>query len=359
MAYDLTRKLKEIEAYEPAVPDFKIRLDANESFIDIFKSVPELGERILSEMKDIPVNRYPDSKAMELTAAFADYYNIPLKYITAGNGSDELISLIIGTLLSKGETLLTLSPDFSMYTFYGVLSEVNIYRMPKEENYTVNIQKVIDYCNNNNVKAVIFSNPCNPTSLGIPREDIIKLLKNLFCLVIVDEAYMDFWDQSVLDEVANYDNLIVLKTCSKAFGLAGMRVGFAVAGETITNALRMAKSPYNVDVYSQIAAKNVLMEKNLLRSFTEKIIESRKSLNKMLSELAVDSNLIDKVYESNTNFVFMRTKYADKIYKGLCERSISIKRIGENHLRITAGSYDENTVLMAALMEINEDSQKS
>lgn len=353
MAYEVNKKLRDIDSYSPAAETSNIRLDSNESFIDIMKEAPELRERIFSELGEMSFNRYPDPAAAELTVAFADYYNIPSKYLTVGNGSDELISLITGSLLSKGETMVILSPDFSMYAFYGSLYELNLYQMQKEDNYTVDIPKIIDYCNNNNVRAVMFSNPCNPTSLGVSREDIIKLVKNLFCLVIVDEAYMDFWGESVMDEVKNYDNLIVLKTCSKAFGMAGLRVGFAAAGETVTNALRQAKSPFNIDSVTQVIAKNILMEKQLLHSCTERIIESRKSLNKRLSEFAAESLLIDKVYESTANFVFMRSKFTEKIYSGLLERSISIKRVGANHLRITAGSEEENDILMNALAEID------
>lgn len=354
MAYEVTKKLRDIDSYSPAAENNKICLDSNESFIDIMKESPELRERIFSELSGLSFNRYPDPAAAELTVAFADYYNIPSKYLTVGNGSDELISLIIGSLLNKGETMVILSPDFSMYAFYGSLYEQNLYQIQKEDNYAVDIPKIIDYCNNNNVRAVMFSNPCNPTSLGVAREDIIKLVKNLFCLVIVDEAYMDFWGESVMDEVKNYDNLIVLKTCSKAFGMAGLRVGFAAAGETVTNALRQAKSPFNIDVVTQVIAKNILMEKELLRSCTDRIIQSRKNLNKMLGEFAAESILIDKVYESTANFIFMRSKFAEKIYGGLLEKSISIKKVGANHLRITAGSEEENEALIKALNEMDD-----
>ncbi len=358
MGYDIAKKLCEIDGYVPPVNECKIKLDANESFIDITKEAPEIADRIINEVKKISLNRYPDPTSEELVSAFADYCDVPAKCITAGNGSDEMINLIIGSMLCKGETLVTLSPDFSMYAFYGNIHEVNVYQMQKDESYTVNIPKIIDYCNNNNVKAVIFSNPCNPTSLGVPRSDIIKLVKNLFCLVIIDEAYMDFWDESVMGEVTNYDNLVVLRTCSKAMGIAGLRVGFAAAGETVTNALRTAKSPYNVNSVTEVIAKNILMEKEMLRSFTDRIVESRRDLNKKLSDFAAETGLFDKVFESVTNFIFVRSKYSETILGGLSERGIAIKKVGPNHLRITAGSPEENEALLAALNEISEERNK-
>lgn len=357
MSYDVVKKLRDIDG--TGFPDLscRIKLDANESFIDIKKEAPELADKIYDEIKSIPLNRYPDPNASELTVAIADYYNIPSKYITVGNGSDELIGLITGAMLNKGETIVTLSPDFSMYAFYATLDELNVYQLQKDESNAVNIPKIIDYCNNNNVKAVIFSNPCNPTSLGVSRNDIIKLVKNLFCLVIVDEAYMDFWDknESALDLVSEYDNLIILKTMSKALSMAGIRVGFAAAGETVTNALKTAKTPYNVDSVSQIIAKNVLMEKRMLAGFTERIIESRKDLNEKLTELGASTGLFDKVYESVTNFIYLRSKYTKAIYDGLKKESILIKKVGVNYLRITTGSYEENEILMNVLNKIADE----
>lgn len=354
MSYDVTRKILAVESYKPVSGECDIHLDANESFIDIFREAPYLADKIADEIKNISINRYPDPYASGVTAAFSEYYGIPEKYLTAGNGSDELISLIIGALLQKGETIVTLSPDFSMYAFYGSISEVKVHQMKKEDNLSVSIPKLIEYCNNNSVSAVIFSNPCNPTSLGVSRSDIIKLVRNLFCLVVIDEAYMDFWglENSVADAVEEYDNLIVLKTCSKSMGLASARTGFAVAGEKLTKVLRTVKSPYNTDGLSQAAVKAVLSEKNLLKANTERIIESRKSLNKALIGLAEKYDRLDKVYESVTNFVLVKTSHAAEIQKQLMERSISVRCAGNGYLRITAGSEEENKALIDALEDI-------
>ena len=242
--YELNDKLKKIEAYDPIEGNYKIRLDANESYFNINDT---LGDKISNAIRKLNLNRYPDPMATTAVKAFSELYNVPQNFVTAGNGSDELISIICGCFLEKKDKILTLSPDFSMYAFYSELYELKVETLQKDSSLKVNIANVIEYCNNNDIKAVIFSNPCNPTSLGINREDVIKLIKSVFCLVIVDEAYMDFWDQSILDEVGNFDNLIILKTCSKAIGLAAIRLGFAVACEKLTIALRAVKSPYNTD----------------------------------------------------------------------------------------------------------------
>ena len=349
--YELNSKLKRVEPYDPIEGNYKIRLDANESFYNINDV---FGNKIAEEIKKIPLNRYPDPMASKAVKAFSEYYDVPEKYITAGNGSDELISIIAGCFLEKNDKILTLSPDFSMYAFYGSIYELNVETMPKEPNLQINIPKVISYCNNNKIKAVIFSNPCNPTSLGVTRQDIIRLVKNVLCLVIIDEAYMDFWDQSILDEIGNYDNLIILKTCSKAMGLAGIRMGFAVAGETITTALRSVKSPYNTDSISQAVCSTVLSEKETLQKLCSDIIESNKYLYEKIFELSKEYTKLEKVYESVTNFVFIKTSAAKEIYEKLLERSIAIRYMG-SYIRITAGSESENNEVVSALTEILDE----
>lgn len=352
--YELNSKLKKVEPYDPVEGQYKIRLDANESFFNINSM---LGDKIAEEIKKVDMNRYPDPLATPAVKAFADYYGVPEKYVTAGNGSDELISIITSCFLETGDKILTLSPDFSMYAFYSSMYELEVETMPKEPSLHINIAKVIAYCNSGGVKAVIFSNPCNPTSLGVTRQDIIRLVKNVFCLVIIDEAYMDFWDQSVLDEIENYDNLIILKTCSKAMGLAGIRMGFAVAGDTVTTALRSVKSPYNTDSVSQAICAAALREKELLKRNCAEIIESRKTLYEDILAISKKYARLEKVYDSVTNFVFIKTAYAEEIYREMGKRSIAIRYMG-SYIRITAGNAEENAAVTAALIEILKEMKK-
>ncbi|MCM1578775.1 MAG: histidinol-phosphate aminotransferase family protein [Ruminococcus sp.] len=348
MAYELTKKLKGIDMYVPVEGTCKVRLDANESCYNI---MDKLGDEILAEIKEIELNRYPDPSAERVTRAFADFYGVSASMCTAGNGSDELISLILGAFLEKGDNVLTLSPDFSMYGFYGYMNELKVKTLQKEENLRVNVSKVADYCNNNDIKAVIFSNPCNPTSLGVPREDIVKLLKNVFCLVIVDEAYMDFWGESVLDRVTEFDNLIVLRTCSKNMGLAAARLGFAVASPSITAALKAVKSPYNTSTLDQAAACAVLRNKPMIAEYTAETVQSRKALQAALEELSENFGQIERVYDSVTNFVFFKSSKSEEICGKLEENSIAVRRIG-GCIRVTAGTKEENEIFLSALKEI-------
>lgn len=349
--YELNEKLKKIDAYDPIEGNYKIRLDANESCFNINEM---FGDKIAEAVKKISLNRYPDPMAQGAVKAFAELYNVPEDYVTAGNGSDELISILCSSFLEKGDKVLTLSPDFSMYAFYSGLFELEVEALRKEDNFRINVSNVIDYCNNNGVKALVFSNPCNPTSLGLKREDVIKLVRSVCCLVIVDEAYMDFWDQSILDEVKNYDNLVILKTCSKSIGLAAIRFGFAVAQPKITTALRAVKSPYNTDSISQAITEAVLSEKDTLKKLCDDIVQSRIELQEACSELVKKYIKLEKVYDSVTNFVFIKTKYAKEIHEKLLEQSIAVRGF-TGYIRISAGTKEENAAVIAALDNILEE----
>ncbi len=342
--YQLVKKLRELEPYEPISGEYKIRLDANESFIKLDNS--ELSEVINS----VPINRYPDPYATETIKAFAKLYDVNPDCVTAGNGSDELISIITGCFLEKGSKVICFSPDFSMYSFYSQIYELDVEVLTKDENFQVDFDFVIDYANENNVQCILFSNPCNPTSEGITADKIAKLLNKVNALVIVDEAYMEFWNdnESFINETDNFDNLIVLKTCSKAIGMAAVRLGFAVTSLANTKALRAAKSPYNVNSITQAIGTYVLSDKERIENNVELIKNSIRSLYWEL--INGDFDFFEQIYKPKTNFVLIRTDSAKEIYEYLLSKSIAIRFMGK-YLRITCGTDNENMALLAALKE--------
>ncbi|MCL1867275.1 MAG: histidinol-phosphate aminotransferase family protein, partial [Oscillospiraceae bacterium] len=242
----LPEKLNSFTPYEPLTGDYKVRFDVNESFIQL----PH--EKISRAIEKCQINRYPDPYATEAVEAFSRLFGTEPRYVTAGNGSDELIGLIAAGLLQKGNEVLTFEPDFSMYDFYLRLYELKVHKVFKNNDFEINIDELIEYINLNKIKCVVFSNPCNPTSLGISKSETARLVHRVAetgTLVVLDEAYMDFWNESesLLNDVHEYENLIVLRTCSKSVALAGIRMGFAVASERITRILRMIKWPFNVN----------------------------------------------------------------------------------------------------------------
>ena len=338
--YTLNKKIINLVPYEPISGTYDIRLDANECPDNL---PDEIREEIKGEIDKLAFNRYPDPLASSVVSAFADYYGLNPDFVTAGNGSDELIFRIESAFLEKGDKMLVVFPDFSMYNFYSSICEVECDTFIKDDNLDIDVDAMIDKINRDDIKLVLFSNPCNPTGRGINAEQARKLVTSVDALVILDEAYMDFWNESLLAEVEQYSNLIIFRTASKAVGCAALRLGFAVANETISRAIKAVKSPYNVNSFSQAAGTVVYRRKEYLQNRQKMIVKNRETLYNGLAELSETTDF--RVYPSCANFVFVRTDSAAAIWEYLKEKSIVVRLMGD-FLRITAGTeYEVGKVL--------------
>lgn len=352
---ELNNKIKNLTPYEPISGEYEYRFDANESYFNLDKKIIDL---INENIAKIDFNRYPDPYATKLCEKFGEYYNIDSELVTAGNGSDELIGIIISSFLQKGDKVLTFTPDFVMYGFYSKLFENELIELKKDENLNIDFEQAKNLIDNDKtIKCVIFSNPCNPTSVGTTKNQIKKLLENKDCLIVLDEAYMDFWDQSFLNDIKEYENLIILKTLSKAFGMASIRIGFAVATKKLTNALRATKSPYNVNTVSQVIARTILEQKNQNKNKISDIILNCNKLYDKIKKLETKYCIFDRVYETKTNFVLIKTAYAKQIFDYLMSKSIIVRNFGD-YLRITTGNQQQNEVLIEQLENILKEVSK-
>ncbi|MEG1447734.1 MAG: histidinol-phosphate transaminase [Oscillospiraceae bacterium] len=345
MSYEICEKARDLVPYEPISGFYETRLDANESFINLSENIKE---KITKAIFDIDFNRYPDAKFQTLISAFCHRYKLNSENVTAGNGSDELISVIINGLMTRGQKLLTLEPDFSMYRHNGNVCELECLSLQKDENFSIDIKKVCDKINEEKISCLIFSNPCNPTGGIIEKKDIEYLCQNTEALIIADEAYMEFSDEknSLIGETERFENLIVLKTLSKAIGLAGIRLGFCVSNKKIIKAINALRSPYNINTMTQKVGEIVLGEKEYLDECIKQIKESRDFLVESLKKL--DLGFIERVYDTQANFVFIKAKNATKVREFLGEKKIAIRQFGD-YLRICAGSMEENNKLFEAL----------
>ncbi len=337
MSYELNKKIRELVPYEPISGTYKIRLDANECPVNY---PPELKEQVHKAIDAVAFNRYPDPLAQDLVNSFAEYYGIDSKYVTAGNGSDELIFLIESAFTEKGDKILVASPDFSMYRFYSSICEVTCESFIKDDTLNIDVDAMIKKINEDNIKLVIFSNPCNPTGQGITADEARRLVGSVNALVILDEAYMDFWNQSLIKEVQNYPNLIIFRTASKALGSAALRLGFAVAGEAISRAVKAVKSPYNVNSISQAIGSIIYKNKEYLLNRQKEIVSNREKLYNNLVKIAENCDDF-KVFDSCANFVLIKTSFGRELWEYLKENSIVIRYMGE-FIRITSGTSEEN-----------------
>ena len=223
---------KRVELMSEYIPDTscpRVKLDANESPYPMPKEAAEaIGKAMSDQLSGL--NRYPDPDMKELYAAYSEYISVSPERIVAGDGSDELINLIINTFLCEGGKIALCLPDFSMYKFYSEFAGADTVIYDKKDGMDIDFSRLAETVRRENVKLVMFSNPCNPTGVLESRAAILDFVRDTEALVVVDEAYMEFsrdGEQSVIGDIEAFENLIVLKTVSK-IGLAGLRCGFAI-----------------------------------------------------------------------------------------------------------------------------------
>ena len=341
--YQLNEKIKDLKPYDPIQGSYRVRLDANESFLPLPQA---LVEEAKAAVERTAFNRYPDPAARELCQAFAACYGVQPQQVVAGNGSDELITVLFEAFLEKGDAFATVEPDFSMYAFNGHLHEARHVAIPKGKDLRLDVEEVAAACQREQVKLLIFSNPCNPTSLVCGREEMRKLIASLpDTLVVLDEAYMDFSDQSLLGEVEDHPNLLVLRTCSKAFGMAALRLGFAVCGKTLAGALRAVKSPYNVNSLSQAVGTAVLRRKGELDRALETILRSRDQLYAGLRELGERYPGRFRLLPGETNFAALEMENGPELLGYLARQGVAIRYTG-GLVRVTCGAPEENKIVL-------------
>lgn len=355
----LNKKIKKFTPYslngEIDLNHIKIRLDANESFFNL----PDfLLKEVQENIKNINFNRYPDPAAFVLTNKFADYLktseniNLNINNIAAGNGSDELLNIIINLFLSKDEKILVFEPDFSMYAFYGEIIEANILRMEKKD-LKIDWHEAADLVRRENIKLAVFSNPCNPTGQLENKKDIqkfIELAQETGTVVILDEVYMSFCNgrESFIHDFLNYPNLIIIKSLSKSIGLASLRVGFALSNETFINAVKTLKSPFNVNAVSQKIAEIILNYPEYLGQNLQLLKKNKKDLQENIIRIFKKKQDY-KVYKTETNFILIETKKSGEIFDFLLENKILVRNFHDKYLRITSGNTEENAELCSAL----------
>lgn len=347
MISDLFRNnLKNFKPYEAEKNNFSIRLDANESFLNFPE---ELKKELLSAVESTLFNRYPDPESSEVCKLYADYAETSLGNIMSGNGSDELIQIIVNAIISDREKVMTLSPDFSMYSIYTRLAGGIPVEFQLGSNFELDVDTFIEKTNSEGAKLVFISNPNNPTGGIIPRESLCKIMENIRSIVVIDEAYYEFYGESLVDKINTYENLIILRTCSKAVGLAALRLGFLIANRVLVNELKKVKPPFNVNAVTQSIAAVILKRPEFIKRNVKTILKERSYFINGLEQI---KNIT--IYQTEANFILIESNFIDEFKKkalkaGISVRSYSSPRL-KNCLRVTVGNREENKVFIESLI---------
>ncbi|NQY31088.1 MAG: histidinol-phosphate transaminase [Flavobacteriaceae bacterium] len=296
------------------------------------------------------LNRYPDPQQKELKNSLSKLKNIPTDNIFIGNGSDEIIDLAFRIFCTPGkDKALTFSPTYGMYDVSANINNIELVKLPLTEDFQINIDKTKSYLNDECLKLIFICSPNNPTGNTINTGDIEYILNNFNGIVILDEAYIDFsLETSWNTKLAEYPNLIVSQTFSKAWGLAAARVGIAYTNENIISLFNKVKPPYNVSDLNQKAALNALENTTEFEKNKRIILIEKDRVSKELKTLAQ----VKKVYPSDANFLLVEVDNAIGIYNNLVIQRIIIRNrnsVIKNCIRITIGSPEENTKLINAL----------
>ncbi|QQK07826.1 histidinol-phosphate transaminase [Miniphocaeibacter halophilus] len=342
----LKKCLRDFSNYETKAIKEKYVVNANESPFNIIEE-ENIKNTIVNIVKDYDFNRYPDPMTNELREELANFLNIKKANIICGNGGDEIINLIIMTFIEPDDYVVVHSPSFEMYNISTTINNGKIIKVRDKDNYIINTDKIIEKANKNKAKVIFLCVPNNPTGYLMPKEEIEKIINSTDSIIVLDQAYIEFSSLGQLNYLDN-SRVIVIRTLSKLFGLAGLRIGYGVGNEEVINCLNKVKPPYNVNGLTQKIATEVLKNREFI---LERINFFKNERDRIIQELRKHEYLT--VYDSNTNFVLVKVSpdKIDNILQNLENNSILAKVYKErpeldNCIRISISNTEVNNLII-------------
>lgn len=326
-----------------------IKLDSNENYA---VSDDFLKKMINDAKENMDVREYPLGGTERLVQDISKYVGIPKEMIGVGNGSDQIIDLFLSNFASKETKILTSDPTFGFFEERCKLYSIPTIKIPFDKSMTLNLEKFLS--NSKKASILYLDTPNNPTGFQFEKKDLERLIREFKGLVIIDEAYVEFSDYSVVEMAKKINNLIVLRTLSKSFGLAGLRVGYFVANAQIIDTFtRVIQYPYPLNT---LAIEVGILALRQSKYFTDVANLVKKERSRIIANL--QQMKIFEVFDSKANFVlFAAGGSSQRIYKALIEQGISIKNLGkvgshEGCLRVTVGSQDMNSKFLTAIRDL-------
>lgn len=299
------------------------------------------------------LNRYPDPWQRQLKEKIGKIKNFPVDQIFIGNGSDEIIDLVIRIFCEPGKDyIITTPPTYGMYKVSAGINNVENVEVVLDDSFDVKVGDILDRNNSSN-KLLFLCSPNNPTGNNLSSDKIQSLLDNFRGIIVLDEAYIDFSSQpSWIDKIESYPNLLVMQTLSKAYGLAGVRLGVAFASEKLIGLLNKVKPPYNISTPNQQVALNALNDIEKVLQEVSIIKKEKLNLEDELRQLTI----VEKIFPSEANFLLVRMTDANAIFDFLKKSGVIIRNRSnvakcEGCLRITVGTEHENSLLIEKLKE--------
>ena len=350
----LRDEVRSISPYYGEKDDFevKINLAGNESPFDI---PAEIKDKFIKEFQKTDINRYPEIYSEKIHQELADYLSrelnkeVSTEEVIVGNGSDELLDILIRTFVDKGDIVLSQTPTFSMYKYFTELGGGVYEEIPLNKDFTIeNIKAKIDQLE---PKIIFFCSPNNPTGELLAKDLILSICEYFSGPVIVDEAYADFSSEDLMDQVDKHLNLAVTRTFSKAYGLAGIRLGYLYANPVLVEELKKVLKPYNLNTLTDILACIVLNNDDIIKERIEFIKKERARVYKKLAAYSKWD-----VFPSEANFIYLEGEKTHLFKKALNQAGIKIRSYNTDPaaVRITIGSKEENNAVLRVLEEFKQ-----
>ena len=342
----LRKNIKELVPYSSARDEFKgeasVYLDANEN---------SYGSPLNESF-----NRYPDPLQYKVKKRLSEIKGVPPRNIFLGNGSDEAIDILFRAFCNPGsDNVITVPPTYGMYEVSANINDVEVRKIKLKTDFQLNMEGIAEAIDEH-TKIIFICSPNNPTGNSINRDDIETILANFNGLVVIDEAYINYSRQKTfIQELTEYSNLVVLQTLSKAWGLAGLRVGMAFASEEIIKIFNKVKPPYNINEASQALALQALQNVEQVNNWIKETVAEREKLKLELNTL----ESVLTIYPSDANFILVKTIQPKEIYQFMVNRGIIVRdrskvELCEGCLRITIGTPHENELLIEAFKNFEE-----
>ena len=335
--------IKSMSSYSSARDDFKKENDKKLIYLDANESPFDNG-----------INRYPDNKHVQLKKVISKLKNVDKNQIIFGNGTDEILDLIVRVFCNPNkDKIITLPPTYGMYDVIAKTNGLENVEIPLKNDFSIDKNQILKL-SSKTTKVLFLCSPNNPTGNSFDINDLADLIKSFNGVVVVDEAYIDFSSKKSLISLINENNnLIITQTMSKAYGMAGIRFGMGFSNEKIINYLNKIKPPYNINVLTERKALEQLNKIDQIKIGIELVLEEKKLLVACLERL----EFVEKIYESDSNFILVRVDNADLRYNQLLEKGIIVRNrsnqyLCQNCLRITIGTENENKSLIKTLSQL-------
>jgi histidinol-phosphate aminotransferase len=348
----LRENIKKLVPYSSARDEYKgkegIFLDANENAFGAPVSIAG----------NTSLNRYPDPLQLAVKEKLSKIKGLPIENIFLGNGSDEAIDILYRAFCNPGkDNVIVCPPTYGMYEVSANINDVEVKKVPLlPETFQLDEEKILATIDGN-TKLIFICCPNNPTGTGVAWETIKKIIESFSGIVVIDEAYINFASyRSLIPELLNYPNIVILQTLSKAWGLAGLRVGMAFASEPIIDVFNKIKPPYNINVVSQELALKALDNLTQINDWIKIIVQEREKLSAEMALLP----FVKKVYKSDANFILVKVVDAPALYYFLTQHQIVVRDrskvvLCDDCLRITIGISAENVKLISILKKYKHE----